>query len=463
MSTDRHHERALIVLASAMMAVVLLAPAVVATRAQTIPAGAGHAPASGPADAGTGVPSADPDASYAAAPRSDRDSSPYGDPDPHALGAATPGLRVQYLLSMSANFGTVSPGNGWYDAGTVVPITATPPTGTATERYSFQNWTGDYQGTAPSGSITMDGNKTVRAVWVHQFQTALGSSPTGQSLVADGTLIATPAILWWAEGTSHILIAPASVAVGADIRLSFASWSPGGGTNTQFTVSSVFGPATYTAAYTRQFRVTILTAPAAGPTVLVDAVPYTTPVWFDEGTTHMIDAGANPQSGGTGTQYVFKHWDTNSATPIRPYTATAPWVITATYDTQYRLTVTSIYGNPVCVGAADPNGCWYLAGSTATASVTSPFVGQDGRAYEIQSWSGDAAGAGPSVSVTMDGPRSVTATWRDIGAAVDLSFVLGFLLGGFAIAGAAGLFAALILRERRRSRPPPTWPGYPPP
>jgi hypothetical protein len=172
---------------------------------------------------------------------------------------------------------------------------------------------------------------------------------------------------------------------------------------------------TYTATFTRQYKVTVITSPATGPIVLVDGVAYTQAVWFNDGSTHTFDAGSSPQSGGTGTRYVFTQWDTLSTTPARSYVATAGTTMTATYETQYQLTLTSPYGSPTCVGAKDPSGCWYTAGTQATASVTSPATAADGSKWVITGWSGDATGTGAtSGPITMDAPKSATAEWRQV-------------------------------------------------
>ena len=138
--------------------------------------------------------------------------------------------------------------------------------------------------------------------------------------------------------------------------------------------------------------------------------------------------------------------------------------MTATYATQYQLTISSSQGNPACPGAADPGGCWYDAGMQGTATVTNPFFGPDGKRYELVGWSGDATGTGSTVLVIMDGPKSVTATWREAPLYFESPSALRLtvLLGGIAIAVFAGLATWLILRVRRKAPPPPTWPGYPP-
>ena len=235
------------------------------------------------------------------ATRADGHPAPSGGPIPVQAGPGMPGPRVQFFLAMSANFGMVSPGDGWYDAGAVVPITATPPAGSTLERYRFQSWTGDYNGTSPSGVLTMDGNKTIQAVWIHQFRNTVQSNPVIQSIDIDGVPTATPVDVWWAEGSNHVLTAPRSVAVSADTRLNFASWIPGGSPNTAFAISGVQFSVTYTATFSRQYRVTLVTSPAPGPIVLVDGSLYTVPVWFDDGTVHTFDAAPCRSSAASGS------------------------------------------------------------------------------------------------------------------------------------------------------------------
>jgi len=73
---------------------------------------------------------------------------------------ATYTLTPQFYLTMSANpssDGSVSPSSGWYNAGFVVTITATPNTG-----YKFAGWTGSgtqsYTGSNNPATVVMDSN-----------------------------------------------------------------------------------------------------------------------------------------------------------------------------------------------------------------------------------------------------------------------------------------------------------------
>lgn len=73
-------------------------------------------------------------------------------------------FTLQYQLTMLVSgAGSVSPGTGWYNAGTVVTITATPAVGC----HSFQTWTGSgagsYGGTNDPATVTMNGAITETA------------------------------------------------------------------------------------------------------------------------------------------------------------------------------------------------------------------------------------------------------------------------------------------------------------
>ncbi len=366
----------------------------------------------------------------------------------------TADYQLQYYIRMLTDVGTVTPGDGWYEAGRVIPIDAIPPSPGAMERFSFGNWSGDYTGDLPMGSIFVDGPKTVRANWIHEFRIDIESLVPGLTIDVDSMPRPTPATLWWAEGSYHTLTAPPMVSLGADARWDFSSWT--GGTSRVLTVPNVAGPATYAAGYTKMLRVVVLTSPLER-TVLLDGAPYTDPVWVPEGTEHTFDAGASPQPGGTGTRYVFRSWSPTPGTALERLTVTSPMTLTATYDTHYQLTIDSQYGDPACEGAADPDGCWYLAGTTAHITVSSPFNATNGTRYALAGWSGDASGSNATVSVTMDGPKAVTASWDVVspggGPAVP-NDALPLLVGAAAaVIAIAALGAAYVLLRRRGKGP----------
>jgi hypothetical protein len=76
------------------------------------------------------------------------------------------GAPITYPLTTSVNpsgagIVTLNPAGGTYNAGTAVTLTATPNSG-----YTFSSWSGDLTGSTNPAQITMDGNKTVTAVFL---------------------------------------------------------------------------------------------------------------------------------------------------------------------------------------------------------------------------------------------------------------------------------------------------------
>jgi hypothetical protein len=80
---------------------------------------------------------------------------------PHSLEAV---YKTQYYLSIETEYGTAR-GAGWYDAGSIASFSVDGEVGGWPVKYVFQKWSGDFEGETPSGTLTMDRPKTIRAVW----------------------------------------------------------------------------------------------------------------------------------------------------------------------------------------------------------------------------------------------------------------------------------------------------------
>jgi len=83
----------------------------------------------------------------------------------------------------------------------------------------------------------------------------------------------------------------------------------------------------------------------------------------------------------------------------------SPKIIEAVWVTQYKLTVNSPYGQV-------SGGGWYDKDQTATFSVTSQVTGGEGIRHTFNSWTGDYAGSFTTGTVSMNAPKTVTATWK---------------------------------------------------
>jgi hypothetical protein len=85
--------------------------------------------------------------------------------------------------------------------------------------------------------------------------------------------------------------------------------------------------------------------------------------------------------------------------------------ITANYKTQYYLSVFS----PSNYGSPNPTSGWFDAGSSITASVTSPWSGPTDTRYVCTGWTGTGSvppsGTGSSVTFTITQSSSITWNW----------------------------------------------------
>jgi Divergent InlB B-repeat domain/Galactose oxidase, central domain len=154
----------------------------------------------------------------------------------------------------------------------------------------------------------------------------------------------------------------------------------------------------------RPITVTFNTNPA-GLAYRVDGTTYHSAHVFSwpAGSTHTI-ATNSPQSGGSGTRYVWQRWSDNGAMShtIAPTTSTA---YTATFTTQHYLTMNAGAG-----GTVMPASGWRNKGAQVTIRAT-PSNG-----YHFTRWTGSGngsySGTNNPASITMTGPITETAFFR---------------------------------------------------
>ena len=144
--------------------------------------------------------------------------------------------------------------------------------------------------------------------------------------------------------------------------------------------------------------------------ITIDGTQYHTPYTLAsyEGVQHTIHAHA--QSGGAGKQYVFNNWSIGGDSSQTYTVPSGSESVTATFETQYKLTVSSSHGS------LNGNG-YYTAGTSANFEVTSTEVaGGSGEQFIFTGWTGSGIGAyngsASSYSVTMNNPISETANWQ---------------------------------------------------
>jgi hypothetical protein len=157
-------------------------------------------------------------------------------------------------------------------------------------------------------------------------------------------------------------------------------------------------------------NVTIQTDPP-GLAFLVDGVRYTNrsaqplPNWF-YGSRHIVSAPT--QTGGTNIQYVWTSWSDEGALSHEVF-FTNDASLTATFKTQYFLSMNADSTNGVPGGEVNPPSAYYDAGTNllinAAPALGSAFLGWTGAG------AGSFTGADNPASITMNGPVTETASF----------------------------------------------------
>ena len=115
---------------------------------------------------------------------------------------------------------------------------------------------------------------------------------------------------------------------------------------------------------------------------------------------------------------VFSHWDmesdgtvTTSTDTSLEITMTQPVVLTAVWETEYRVDIASSRGSPTPSGEQ-----WIVAGTDLTVSVETLVAGGAGTQYRFQQWEGDGSSAYTGdeavFTVTINDPVKETAVWQ---------------------------------------------------
>lgn len=299
----------------------------------------------------------------------------------------------------------------WMDDGSPHTIEApSPQEVTATSRKVFDHWSDN--GTRLH-SVVINNPVTFTAYFNVQFKISIQTSPkTDLQVIVDSVPMNAPITdLWWVEGSNHTLGIDSPQYSGPTTRYVFDHWSDGGAQNhTVIVTTSV----TFTATFTREYRITISTNPS-NLTVEVDMNPYQAPqqFWFGEGTMHEINA-PSPQDVIVGqSRYVWTDWS-DGGTQDHLISAVGPMTYTATFQLQYQVTISSspVLGRNVVV---DTNSYvtrasfWWDDGSSHPISAPSP---QQLTADERYTWVSWSDGGGQSHTITVTQSTTITANFQ---------------------------------------------------
>jgi uncharacterized repeat protein (TIGR02543 family) len=268
------------------------------------------------------------------------------------------------------------------------------------KRYAFANW-------QPSSPVTLSDHVVATANYKIQWKltvatSGLSSSSHPTTITINGTAVGTaydgyPLSTWCDEGKRQALGVNSTISGSSGSRYVFVNWDDRSTNNT--IALTLTAAATRTAYYKTQFCLTINS-------------PYGSPSgagWYDAGAYARAALNNDTVSGEAGgVRYVFTGWSgdaSGAGLTSNPILMNGPKTAIANWKTQYYLAVNSIYGNPKGSG-------WYDASSKITFSVTSPFDHGNQTRRVFTGWTGDYTGLSPVESIVMDGPKSVTASWK---------------------------------------------------
>jgi hypothetical protein len=206
----------------------------------------------------------------------------------------TASFKTQYQLTTAASpaaGGTVTPNTGaFYDAGTVVPITAA-----ANSDYVFSGWSGPVASAASAAtSVTMTAPASVNANFSQVSGITIQTSPAGLQFSVDlGPAQTAPQTLNLPQGL-HTIAVLTPQAGPSGTQYVFMSWSDGGAASHTIAVGA--SPATFTASFNTQYRLTISASPAEGGTFTPASGGF-----YDSGSVVPVSATAN-------SGYLFTSW-----------------------------------------------------------------------------------------------------------------------------------------------------------
>jgi hypothetical protein len=307
-----------------------------------------------------------------------------------------------FLVSVDGGTASAAPLTKSWQVGSQHTITTTSPQGTGGTQYVFANWSDS--GTISHTITVSTGNPSYTATFSTQYQLTVNTSPS-----AGGTATPTSGN-YYASGTV------VSLAATANTGYTFSSWTgPVASSTSANTTVTMIAPETVTANFTvANTSVTINTSPQ-GLLVSVDGGTASAAPLVESwqiGSQHTITT-TSPQ-GSAGTQYIFANWSDGMAIshPITVSSATPTY--TATFNTQYQLTVNT---SPSAGGTATPtSGTFYASGTVVSLAATA------NSGYTFSSWTGPVANsASANTTVTMNAPATVTANFTVANTSVTIN------------------------------------------
>jgi len=130
--------------------------------------------------------------------------------------------------------------------------------------------------------------------------------------------------------------------------------------------------------------------------------------WYDKDQTAAFSV-TSLVTGGEGVRHMFTSWtgDYTGSSATGTVTMNAPKKVTATWKTQFLLTIDPKGGQ------VDKSTQWLDSGTSVSVTALSPSGTVEKKSRLVfLGWQGATTGTTNTVSLVMDGPKTMTATWR---------------------------------------------------
>jgi uncharacterized repeat protein (TIGR02543 family) len=312
----------------------------------------------------------------------------------------------------------------WFEPGSYHAVSVpTLQSGAAGIRYAFAAWS---DGGAAAHVVVFSGTMSLEASFRTEYYLTVTSSVPGEG--GGG---------WYSAGSTPTATVTETVYIaGPGERLSFRGWG-GDASGTGLTSYPILmdGPKVAIADYGTEFYLAVTT----------DYAKSSGSGWYAADALAVAAVNATVVSTGMGKRVVFAEWSSDasgtSASGSTPILMSGPRTATARWTTEYLVRVESDLGTV-------QGGGWYASGATATLRAPSQ-VASGGQTYAFTGWTGDVSSSEAVLTITVERPITVRATWASggIAGAVSTTFALLMVLLAVVL-----LVAVVLWRRRRRGR-----------
>jgi len=304
-----------------------------------------------------------------------------------------PGLQVEVQGSTQG-----TPYAYWCQEGSTLSLGVPSPQTSGQSRFVFDSWS---DGGLQDHGVACSAPGGFSASFFTEHEVRIDTSPSALVVLVDSRTLASPLVLWWRDGSTHVVAIPSPQGTGST-RFVFTLWLDGGPQNRTLAIN---GPGSFTASFATEYVLTVGTVPP-GLLVEIDGFPRYAPTdsWCLANSAPTLSAPSPQQAGRE--RHAFVSWS-DGGPPSHVVSCDLPRVLTADFRQEFEVTVDTVpSGLDVEVNSSwyvAPVIFWWAAGSSHSLSVN---VSQQSRLFSA--WSDGGATAH---TVTITGPSNFVAVY----------------------------------------------------